>query len=391
MPPPTEYYIGAMSGTSLDGMDVVLVEFQAESEPKIEAKHGANHSAEQQTTVRIIDNHHAPYDDAFKKKLLTLCQAEALNVQELMLADIAVAEMTADCVSELLNKSSIASSSIRAIGSHGQTIRHLPPNNQGRGASLQIGDPNTIAAISSIPTVADFRRANLALGGQGAPITPAFHKMAFANATVTRSIVNIGGMANISQLNPKQSLVGFDTGPGNVLMDAWISKNKMRDFDKNGAWALQGSVNPILLKNLLAHPFFTQTTPKSTGREDFNLPWLEAQLEQLSKKISAVDVQATLLALTAHSIADAHGYPCLAKEVYVCGGGAFNNALVECLQELMSDSTVQTTAALGVDPQHIECCAFAWFAQQTMNRKKTPLTEFAGGSRETVLGGIFYG
>lgn len=368
---PDQYYIGVMSGTSLDGLDLVVVDLSNQA--------------------RSLFHHHIKYDVSARAEMLALCENKHFTLESLMRADARLGQSIAVGVEQLLAKAELNPDQIRAIGSHGQTIRHCPPNDPSQpGTTLQIGDPNTIATQTGIPVVADFRRANLANGGHGAPLAPAFHAAAFSNAGI-RAIVNIGGMANITVLNGGEVTLGFDSGPGNVLMDAWIGLHQQKSFDENGGWAAQGTVNSDLLNSLNAHPFLQLPPPKSTGREQFNLQWLQETLQEHSGT-SEQDVQATLLEFTASSIALGIDLaPEKIDEVFVCGGGAYNLTLMKRLSALMPGTSVASTEVLGIAPDLVECCAFAWFAQQTLAGKKVAIKSFTGGSQDSVLGGIFLG
>jgi len=285
----------------------------------------------------------------------------------------------------------VSAAQIIAIGSHGQTIRHRPPGSPEGTFTLQIGDPNLIAELTGINTVADFRRRDMAAGGQGAPLVPAFHRAIFHSPNKNRVIVNIGGMANITWLPAQGPVIGFDTGPGNVLMDTWIAEHLGKSYDQDGAWATSGQVCTTLLAELLAEPYFKMLAPKSTGRENFNRSWLEDHLRRLVSTPALGDIQATLLELSAITIADSiKGLDQIPKEVFVCGGGAYNTALMQRLARLMPQDSVASTAALGVDPQWIEAMAFAWLAQQTLNHRPGNLREVTGATREVILGGVYY-
>lgn len=366
-----KYYIGVMSGTSLDGLDLVVVDLCQQP--------------------RSLFHHHLEYDAIARAEMLALCENEHITLEGLMNSDAKLGQLIALGVEQLLSKAKLGRDQISAIGSHGQTIRHCPPSDPSQpGTTLQIGDPNTIAAKTGIPVVADFRRANLANGGHGAPLAPAFHAAAFGGVG-TRAIVNIGGMANITILKDSEVVLGFDSGPGNVLMDAWVGLHKQKSFDKDGTWASSGSVNTDLHNALIAHPFFKLAPPKSTGREQFNLPWLQELLQNYSA-ISEQDVQASLLEFTATSIKlGADLSPGNIDEVFVCGGGAYNKALMKRLSEIMPDAAVASTEVLGIAPDLVECCAFAWFAQQTLSGNKVAIKNFTGGSQDSILGGIFQG
>ncbi len=369
-----ELYLGAMSGTSLDGIDITLLCFTP---------------SQQGLQAATVAHHHTTYSDEFRRQLRCLCEGQQVTLSELMQTDGQLAEMIANGACELLQQQGLASHQIVAIGSHGQTIRHLPPGEDGsRGYTLQIGDPATIANRSGITTVGDFRRADMAAGGHGAPLAPAFHQ-AFFSAETARAVVNIGGMANVSLLQPGQTLLGYDTGPGNVLMDAWAARHLQQPYDKNGQWAAQGSVDKALLHSLLAHPFFSQAPPKSTGRESFNLDWLEQQLHS-SGAVTPVDVQATLLELTATSVAQSIANHGSFPEIFICGGGAYNGQLLKQLRTHIPDASIRSTEYLGIAPELVECCTFAWLARQTLHGQATPLSNVTGSCSDNVVAGAIY-
>ncbi|GGY81193.1 anhydro-N-acetylmuramic acid kinase [Cellvibrio zantedeschiae] len=366
----TEYYLGLMSGTSADAVDLALVDF-------------ANNQ------VQLAATHSLPLPSDIRQQIHHLGNPADNEIDRMGELDRQLGEIFADSINQLLSTTGISPNQILAIGSHGQTIRHRPPGTVKYPFTLQIGDPNTIAERTGITTVADFRRRDMAAGGQGAPLVPAFHQAIFQKPNIDRAVVNIGGMANITWLPRSGKTLGFDTGPGNVLMDAWILKNLGKSYDANGDWAASGQVNKELLEDFLAHPFFAQTPPKSTGREAFNLAWLDNRLAQ--KTLSPADIQATLLALTAESIAkDIKHLTTSACEVFICGGGAYNLKLMAELAQRLPQATVASTAALGIAPQWIEAMAFAWLAYQTMNRKHGNLSAVTGAKREVVLGGVYF-
>ena len=369
--PQHQLYIGLMSGTSADAIDAVLVDLQ--STPQLIARHTL------QLPVKIRQQIHGlslPGDN---------------EIDRMGALDTELGELFAQTTLELLTKAGVRTTQIAAIGSHGQTIRHRPPGSSEGTFTLQIGDPNLIAELTGITTVADFRRRDMAAGGQGAPLVPAFHQAIFHAQDKDRAIVNIGGMANITWLPAQGTTLGFDTGPGNVLMDIWIMEHKGKSYDQDGAWASSGQICAPLLTELLAAPYFKMPTPKSTGRESFNRAWLNESLNKQPSPLAPADVQKTLLELTAITIADSINTLSQApKEVFVCGGGAYNNALMRRLETLLSHDIVANTAALGVDPQWIEAMAFAWLAQQTINHRPGNLREVTGAKREVILGGVYY-
>ncbi|HWV15360.1 MAG TPA: anhydro-N-acetylmuramic acid kinase [Cellvibrio sp.] len=365
------YYIGLMSGTSADAVDVVAVDFEGQK-------------------PHLIGSHSAPLPHSLRQQIYGLATPSYSEIDSLGELDQALGELFASTINELLAKYQLPHSSIAAIGSHGQTIRHRPPPRP-LPFTLQIGDPNVIAERTGITTIADFRRRDMAAGGQGAPLVPAFHRDAFQSSDGDRVIVNIGGMANITWLPKQGAATGFDTGPGNVLMDAWILKNQQKNYDADGAWAASGKPDPALLTQLLKHPFLSLPPPKSTGREAFNLEWLESEIRQLARPVSAEDIQMTLLALTATSIADCISSlttgPC---EIIVCGGGAYNSRLLAELQQLLPGGAVVSSASLGIAPDRVEAIAFAWLAKQTLNRQSGNLSAVTGAQREVILGGIYF-
>lgn len=366
----TEYYLGLMSGTSADAIDLALVDF-------------ANDKA------LLIATHSLILASEIRQQIHALATPADNEIDRLGELDRQLGEIFGDAINQLLDQCQLSPNQIIAIGSHGQTIRHRPPGTLKYPFTLQIGDPNVIAERTGITTVADFRRRDMAAGGQGAPLVPAFHQAIFHSSSIDRVVVNIGGMANITWLPMSGQTLGFDTGPGNVLMDAWILKNLGKAYDTNGDWAASGTINTGLLQRMLAHPFFAQVPPKSTGREAFNLDWLNTELGQTS--LAPADIQATLLALTAQSIAkDIKQLTQSSCEVFVCGGGAYNLSLMAELAHLLPQAKVTSTADLGIAPEWIEAMAFAWLAQQTMNRNHGNLSAVTGAQREVILGGVYF-
>ena len=366
----SEYYLGLMSGTSADAVDLVVVDFS-------------------DNKTRLIGSHSLPLSADIRKQIHALSTPADNEIDRLGQLDVQLGKLFAESINQLLNKLSLNPQQIKAVGSHGQTIRHRPPGSLEFPFTLQIGDPNIIAEHTGITTVADFRRRDMAAGGQGAPLVPAFHQAIFHSQTLDRVVVNIGGMANITWLPQSGETLGFDTGPGNVLMDAWTLRHLGKAYDANGDWAASGTLDLELLDRLLAHPFFTQLAPKSTGREAFNLDWLHAEIAQKAR--SPEDIQATLLALTAQSIAkDINQLTSTACEVFVCGGGAYNTRLMMELAQLLPLAKLASTAELGIAPEWIEAMAFAWLARQTMLRQHGNLSAVTGASREVILGGVYF-
>ncbi|MBB1269794.1 anhydro-N-acetylmuramic acid kinase [Shewanella sp. SR44-3] len=363
-----EYFIGLMSGTSMDGVDAVLVDF---SQPK----------------PQLIAGHTQAIPSHLLKGLQRLCNPAADEINRLGRLDRTVGSLFADAVNALLEKTNIPKEQIIAIGSHGQTVRHMP--NLEVGFTLQIGDPNTIAVETGIDVIADFRRKDIALGGQGAPLVPAFHQQVFAEKNQIRVILNIGGIANVTFLpGNSEQVLGFDTGPGNTLIDAFILQNLEQAFDEDGQWAESGNSNQALLTQMLSHPYFSLHYPKSTGRELFNQAWLEQQLANFSH-LDAADIQSTLLDLTCHSIANDINKLSPNGQLFVCGGGALNGALMKRLALLVPGYQLQTTSALGVDAKWVEGIAFAWLAMRHQHNLPANLPAVTGASRPAVLGGRY--
>ena len=360
------YYIGLMSGTSLDAIDVALCQ--------------RNSTGFVQKAGIVIDL--APL---LRQQLLTICNEKKVTLQTLGEVDHQFALACAQAVNDLLKTENISANEVTAIGSHGQTIYHSPETQY--PFTQQIGDANLIAAKTQIACVADFRRMDMAYGGQGAPLVPAFHQALFAQHEVQRVILNIGGIANISVLNGLEQAFGYDTGPGNMLMDAWINLHHQQPFDKGAWFATTGTVNQTLLTRLLDDPYFTLSAPKSTGREKFNLTWLTHKL--LTNDLKPEDVQRTLLEFTAVTISDQIKQQSNVCDVYVCGGGALNPLLMQRLSDLMPNHTAQTTEALAINPMYVEAVAFAWLAEQRILEKTVPLKAVTGANRDAILGCVY--
>ncbi|MDD1794076.1 anhydro-N-acetylmuramic acid kinase [Enterovibrio sp. ZSDZ42] len=361
-------YIGIMSGTSLDGIDLVVADFE-------------NHSAQLHHQAMY------PFPEELKSKLIALSQGVPVTLQEIGTIDHFLGKTYARVVNQFLGEAGLNAKDITAIGCHGQTVFHQPDGPM--PFTMQLGDANLIAALTGITTVADFRRKDMALGGQGAPLVPAFHRYLFGKSDQTRVVLNIGGIANISVLAPNTPVIGFDTGPGNMLMDSWIDQHLQQPYDKDGAWAASGTVNIALLTQMLNDDYFALSAPKSTGRERFHHGWLTAQLAQFSQAISPEDVQATLLVLTAQSIANELSNDD-AGELLVCGGGARNTALMKALQTALPRWHVMPTDAKGVEGDSLEALAFAWLARQALNGEPGNLPEVTGASRACRLGAIYH-
>ncbi len=362
-----------MSGTSMDGIDAGLVNLTGDR-------------------IESLGFHYQPYPEEIKTALSVISNPESdFNIATFGEIDSQLGALFAEATQNLLNKTGYSPDDILAIGSHGQTIFHSPQSHP--PFTLQIADPNIIAERTQITTIADFRRRDVAAGGQGAPLVPAFHRAIFnlnsAHCQKPICLVNIGGIANITVLSKSQTL-GFDTGPGNGLMDAWINLHQKKNFDTGGSWAQTGSVNWGLLKQLKDDPYFTSPPPKSTGKEYFSLAWLHQKINQQTPD-SPQNIQATLCQLTADTICDAiKSHSENLSSIYICGGGVHNHYLMQ-LMEAQLDQNLKTTSELGIDPDHMEAIAFAWLAQQTLKGLNSNLPEVTGAKNAVILGGIYPG
>lgn len=359
-------YLGLISGTSADGIDAALVRFA----PRLE----------------ILAARTTAYPDDLRARVLACARsAAAMTLDEFGQLDATIGEAFAAAALALLREADVAPTSVHALGSHGQTLCHRPQ--APHPFSMQIGDPNVIAERTGILTVADFRRADIAAGGQGAPLLPALHAAQFADPVMPRAILNLGGIGNVTLLVPGQPVLGFDTGPANCLLDAWSARVRGTPRDEGGAWARSGHVDDALLARLLDDPYFAAAPPKSTGREVFNLDWLDARLP---RDLAPADVQATLLQFSARSIADAlrANAPQL-RELYACGGGVHNAALMEALAASMPGVRVDTTAALGLDPDFVEAVGFAWLARARLEGMPGNLPSVTGAGGARLLGGVY--
>ena len=312
------------------------------------------------------------------------------NIDEVSRLDYVLGQLFADSVLKLLKNTGLSPGEITAIGSHGQTVLHLPDADPAR--TLQIGDANIITFITGITTVADFRRMDIAAGGQGAPLAPAFHANQFGSDTRHRVVLNLGGMANITVL-PKDGatkVTGFDTGPGNALLDDWTQQYLDHPFDKNGSWAGTGKVNEVLLNDMLEDPYFQLSPPKSTGRDYFNLEWLNNILSGLQLDISPADIQATLLELTVTTISEAiKKYAEKTDEILICGGGVHNTVLIKSLEKKLPDMEINSTGKYGLDPDCIEAVAFAWLAKCRLDETPVNLCSVTGATSPQILGAVY--
>ncbi len=361
-----------MSGTSMDAIDAVIVEFDETGSPN---------------TIAHLSK---SFPQRLKSDLVALIQPDwSGSLRHIAELNAELGSLYAETVIALLEKSKITKKSIRAIGNHGQTICHQPDKLP--HFSWQLGDANRIAELTGITTIADFRGRDIAAKGEGAPLVPAFHQAIFSHPEKTRVVLNIGGIANISLLSPWHETLGFDTGPGNALMDAWCLEEQGKSFDDNGGWASKGKVLPSLLNQLMSDPYFKRTYPKSTGKEHFNLYWLR---KYLTGNMKPVDIQATLLEVTALSITE--GIQLASRlteldidEVYICGGGGKNTALIQRLSESLKPATVKKTDALGVSADWVESIAFAWLARQNVLGLPGNLPSATGASGPRVLGALY--
>ncbi|WP_046079381.1 anhydro-N-acetylmuramic acid kinase [Halomonas sp. HG01] len=372
------YFIGLMSGTSLDGIDAALVDCSAAQPPRLIATHGE------------------PMPPTLRERLWTLCHADGAGFAELAAAEQGFCEAQARAVTGLLADAGLAPADIAAVGSHGQTIEHAPWGHDGGPPyTLQLDNPSLLAELTGCPVVADFRRRDLAAGGQAAPLAPAFHQALFRAPGQWRLVLNLGGFANLTLLPPREDdrpPLGFDSGPANALLDAWHARHRRGSFDADGAWAASGRVDEALLERLLAEPFFHRPPPRSTGREVFHLDWLASHLDGRERP---KNVQATLAELTAASVAlavemarDAYDAP-PAECLIPCGGGAHNANLLARLARRMPDTRLETAEAFGWSPDWLEASAFAWLAWCRLEGQPGNLPSVTGAAGPRVLGGLF--
>ena len=363
-------YLGLISGTSADSIDSVLVSFS-------------------RGVPQLLASHAHPWPTALRERMLALAQGEtALDLDAFGRLDVEIGHGFADAALHLLEHSGTPATAVRAIGSHGQTLRHRPTGTY--PFTLQLGDPSVIAERCGMDVVADFRRADIAAGGQGAPLLPALHAMLLSRPGHARVVLNLGGIANITVLGADGSVLGFDTGPANGLLDAWCLRQRGESFDRDGAYAASGHLDAGLLDALLADPYFALPPPKSTGREHFHLGWLATHAP--SAALDPADVQATLLELTARSVAMAIAQHAPdAEEVLACGGGVHNGALMRRLGELLAPRVLLSTSRYGIDPDFLEATAFAWLARQRLLGLPGNLPAVTGARGPRVLGAIYSG
>ncbi|MGE4366766.1 anhydro-N-acetylmuramic acid kinase [Thermomonas sp.] len=366
-----ELFLGLISGTSADGIDAALVRF---------------HGDDPRARPELLCGRTFPWDSELRVRLVALGQqAQALTLDEVGELDLRIARAFADAANALIAAAGIPRHAIAAIGSHGQTLRHRP---QGPlPFTLQLGDPSTVAERCGLPVVADFRRRDVAAGGHGAPLVPAFHAAVLHDSGENRAVLNLGGIANLTLLPAHGDVRGFDTGPANGLMDAWCLRHTGQPFDAGGAFAAQGRVDPALLARLLAEPWFAAPPPKSTGRDQFHLDWVEAAL---AGDETPADVQATLLMLTARTVADAlRATQPRTQRVIVCGGGVHNGRLLAALAEALPETHIESSAAHGLDPDFVEAMAFAWLAREHLAGRPGNLPAVTGAAGPRVLGALY--
>jgi anhydro-N-acetylmuramic acid kinase len=360
-------FLGLISGTSMDAIDAALVDFDT-------------------SPLSLVAASAEPFEPELKRRISALVDApDRVSLDEIGQLDVAVAQAFARSALSLLRSAGVSASAVSAIGCHGQTLRHR--TDLAVPFTWQIGDPNTLAEMTGLAVVADFRRRDVAAGGQGAPLLPVFHDQVFRSDDEDRVILNLGGIANVTMLRRGAVVSGFDTGPANRLLDAWIARHRPDSFDRGGAWAGTGRCDPALLAQLMQEPYLKQPPPKSTGRELFNLGWLEQKLGGAVRRPE--DVQATLLEYTAATVADDVRRYAPGAAVYACGGGAHNAALLAALARRLAPQQVATTAALGLDPDYVEAIAFGWFARRTLAGLPSNAPSVTGARGPRVLGGIY--
>ena len=365
----SEYYVGLMSGTSADAIDAALVRFEADHRPAVE------------NSCAIT------YPETIRTAILSIAKSQSVDLDRFGELDISLGRLFADAAQTAIGTFSAAR--VRAIGSHGQTVRHCPTNRT--PFTLQLGHGAVIAERTGIITVVDFRSADMAAGGQGAPLVPAFHHAVFHDSDECRAIVNVGGIANVSYIpaNKSQQTLGFDTGPGNTLLDHWTHRHRGTAFDADGAWGARGTVDNQLLHRLMSDVYFTRSPPKSTGPEYFNLDWLDSILATHPKKTTPADVQATLTSFTAFTILEQiRRFLPATHRLFVCGGGIHNRGLMETLAN-NTQIPIATTSVLGLDPDWVEATAFAWLAKQRLQTRSANVPTVTGARHPAVLGAVY--
>lgn len=366
----TDLFIGLMSGTSLDGVDGVLADFAGER-------------------LQVLANASAPFPEPLRAELMALNASGPDELHRAWLAGNGLMRIYAEVVAHLLASSGLAPAAVRAIGAHGQTVRHRPGQFDGTGYTIQLAQPALLAELAGIDVVADFRSRDVAAGGQGAPLAPFFHQGVFGRPDRKVGVLNLGGISNLTLLRPGGAIVGFDCGPANALMDLWCARHLGQPYDAGGAWAAGGRVLPALLARMLAEPYFALPPPKSTGRDLFHPQWLDSHL-QAAPGASPADVQATLAELTALAVVqDVRRHEPQLAELVVCGGGALNDHLMARLRALLPGAQVVSSAERGLPPLQVEAAAFAWLARKAVRREPLPLESTTGARGARVLGGIY--
>lgn len=373
----SELYIGLMSGTSLDGVDGVLVDFSHDR-------------------MRVVDHRSVEFPDLLRAAFLALNTSGGDELHRSALAANRLARLYAEVVNLLLEENGVSVGAVKAIGAHGQTVRHRPGEFDGTGYTLQLNQPALLAELTRVPVVADFRSRDVAAGGQGAPLVPPFHQAFFSPAGEAMAVLNIGGISNITLLHASAAspVMGFDCGPGNALMDVWCQMHTGKRYDDGGAWAASGHVLTDLLSSMMKEPFLDRLPPKSTGRDLFNMQWLSTHLSTANaathQTAHAANVQATLTEFTARACADATNVNMPGcQTLVVCGGGAYNLDLMHRLQALLPHCSVQSSAALGLPPLQVEAAAFAWLARRTMCGQTANLPKVTGAQGARILGAIY--
>ena len=366
----TERFIGLMSGTSLDGVDGVIYDFSGQ-------------------TANVSAFSSAPFSAELRSELLALNSTGDNELHRAALAANALTRVYAQVVSQLLTQANLKPTDIRAIGAHGQTVRHRPGEFDGIGYTLQLNNPALLAELTGIDVVADFRSRDVAAGGQGAPLVPAFHQGVFGHPTEAVAVLNIGGISNLSILGKSEPLLGFDCGPGNALMDYWCHLHTNQFFDADGAWAASGQISQELLNQLMTEPFIDKNPPKSTGRDLFNPAWLQQYMHGF-KDAALADVQATLTEFTALACAkNAKRFASDATQLIVCGGGALNGHLMRRLQAALPNVAVTSSEAVGLPPLQVEAAAFAWLARKAILRETASYKSVTGAQGSRILGAIY--
>jgi len=364
-----QHFVGLMSGTSMDGVDGVLADFSS--------------------GLRVLAHASAPLPEALRAELMALNASGPDELHRGWLAGNALMRVYAGVVAQLLADTGIGSEAIAAIGAHGQTVRHRPGQFDGTGYTIQLAQPALLAELTGLTVIADFRSRDVAAGGQGAPLAPAFHQAVFARPGETVGVLNIGGISNVTLLRPEGQVQGFDCGPGNALMDAWCLQHTGRPYDDGGRWAAGGQVQADLLAALLSEPYFALPPPKSTGRDLFNSTWFQAHLARFPG-LAPQDVQATLAELTARACAgDVQQQAPGLTRLIVCGGGALNTHLMQRLQALLPAARVVSSAEAGLPPLQVEAAAFAWLARKCLRGDPLDLQKTTGARGARVLGGIY--